>query len=341
MKLAFFANEPLEKDYTGRSTLLKDAGVEVAFFDGPLNNSTVPENTDFEGLSVFVDSVIDKEVLGHFPKLSFIAARSTGFDHIDLRACKEKGIVVSNVPAYGANTVAEHAFALLLSFSKRIYAGYQQVRQDGDFDPHRLRGFDLKGKTLGVIGTGRIGRHSVQIGKGFGMEVIAHDAYPDEAYAKEVGIKYKSLEDLLKESDVITIHVPYMESTHHLINRDTLRHVKRGAYLINTSRGGIVETQALVEALARGQLAGAGLDVLEEEGVIKDPLHLLVSGKAGEHDLKTVLANHVLVDMPNVIITPHSAFNTIEALKRILDTTFENTASFAKGEPINVVELPT
>ena len=130
----------------------------------------------------------------------------------------------------------------------------------------------------------------------------------------------------------------YLPATHHLINKDSLKSIKQGAYLINTSRGAVVETQALVEALERGQLAGAGLDVLEEEGVVKDPLHFLVSGKAGEHDLKTVLANHVLMDLPNVIITPHSAFNTTEALTRILDTTLENIVAFAKGKPVNVVK---
>lgn len=338
MNLAFFANEPLEKDYTAENKPLKDSNVAVTFFDGPLNDTTLPKESNFEGVCVFVDSVVNKEVLDHFSKLAFIAARSTGYDHIDLEECKKRGIVVSNVPAYGANTVAEHAFALLLSLSKRIYDGYHQVREEGDFDPQRLRGFDLKGKTLGVIGTGRIGKHSIQIGKGFGMNIVAADPYPDEAFASEAGFKYLDLPELLAVSDVVTIHVPHMDSTHHLINRDTLKHIKPGAYLINTSRGAIVETQALIEALERGQLAGAGLDVLEEEGVIKDPLNLLVSGKAGEHDLKTVLANHVLVDMPNVIITPHSAFNTTEALKRILDTTFLNITAFAKGNPTNIVE---
>jgi len=338
MKLAFFANEDFEKEYAKQSTLLSDGGIEITFFDGSLSSEHIPDQKDFEAISVFVDSKVDRNVLEQFPKLTFIAARSTGFDHIDLGACKEKGITVSNVPAYGENTVAEHAFALLLSLSKRVCDGYEQVREDGNFDPHRLRGFDLKGKTLGVIGTGRIGKHAVRIGKGFGMQIIAHDPYPDEAFAKEMDLNYLSLPEMLSKSDVVTIHIPYLPATHHLIDSDSLKHVKQGAYLINTSRGGVVDTQALVAALESGQLAGAGLDVLEEEGVIKDPLHFLVSGKAGEHNLKTVLANHVLVDLPNVIVTPHSAFNTIEALKRILDTTFENLASFAKGKPVNLVK---
>ena len=183
MNLAFFANESLEKDYTAENKLLKDANVTVIFFDGPLNDTTLPKESNFEGVCVFVDSVVNKEVLDYFSKLAFIAARSTGYDHIDLEECKKRGIVVSNVPAYGANTVAEHAFALLLSLSKRIYDGYHQVREEGDFDPQRLRGFDLKGKTLGVIGTGRIGKHSIQIGKGFGMKIVATDPYPDKAFA--------------------------------------------------------------------------------------------------------------------------------------------------------------
>jgi len=177
--LGFFAQEEWEKEYIGRSKALKDAGVSVTFFSQILDTNHVPEQKDFDGISIFVDSTVDGGVISQFPNLKLIATRSTGFDHIDLKAANTGGISVSNVPSYGANTVAEHAFGLLLSLSKRIYDGYQQVRETGKFDPRALRGFDLKGKTLGVIGTGHIGRHSVQIGKGFGMHVIAHDAFPD------------------------------------------------------------------------------------------------------------------------------------------------------------------
>ncbi|HEX9609005.1 MAG TPA: NAD(P)-dependent oxidoreductase [Candidatus Paceibacterota bacterium] len=338
LKLSFFAGEEWEKAYVGKHKELSGADVEVTFFDHILDAAHIPEDTSADAISVFVDSKIDSAVIEKFPNLKLIATRSTGFDHIDLASAKARNIVVSTVPGYGANTVAEHAFGLLLALSKRIYDGYEQVRETGSFDPHALRGFDLLGKTLGVIGTGRIGRHSVQIGKGFGMKVIASDAFPDQAYAKEVGIEYKSLPEVLSESDIITIHVPYMKETHHLINRETLSHAKAGMILINTSRGAVVETAALLEALKSGQVAGAGLDVLEEEGAIKDELNFLISGDPQCENLKTVLSNHVLIDLPNVIVTPHSAFNTKEALERIMDTTIGNIVGFASGEPKNLAE---
>ena len=337
MKLAFFGNEQWQKEYLDKSEVLEGAGVKVIFIEGILDPNHLPEQTDVDAVSVFVDSSIDNVVISALPNLKFIATRSTGYDHIDLAAAKEREIAVSNVPAYGANTVAEHAFGLLLALSKRIYDGYEQVRETGKFDPHKLRGFDLKGKTLGIVGTGRIGQHSAHIGKGFGMNVIAHDPYPNEKFAKEAGVTYRSLPELLAESDVVTLHVPYLDSTHHLINKETVQHMKEGAVLINTSRGAVVETAALLEALRSGKLYGAGLDVLEEEGVIKDELNFLVSGDPVEHNLKTVLSNHVLIDLPNVIVTPHSAFNTKEALERILNTTIENIVAFVKEAPENIV----
>lgn len=338
LKLAFFAREEWEKEYVQNHKGLAESDVEVTFFDHILDAEHMPDDTSFDAVSVFVDSKLDRVVIDQFPNLKLIATRSTGFDHIDLPASKERNIVVSSVPGYGANTVAEHAFGLLLALSKRIYDGYEQVRETGKFDPHALRGFDLMGKTLGVIGTGRIGRHSVNIGKGFGMKIIAHDAFPDAEYAKDAGIRYLDLPELLSESDVATIHVPYMEATHHLINKEMLSHAKKGLVLINTSRGAVVETEALLGALQSEQLGGAGLDVLEEEGAIKDELNFLVSGDPQCENLKTVLASHVLIDLSNVIVTPHSAFNTKEALERIMDTTIENVIGFAKGEPKNVAK---
>lgn len=338
LKIAFFAREEWEKEYVRKHQALSGEDVEMTFFDHILDAEHIPEDTSADVISVFVDSKVDAQVIGQFPNLKLIATRSTGFDHIDLDVAKERNIAVSTVPGYGANTVAEHAFGLLLALSKRIYDGYEQVREAGSFDPHVLRGFDLLGKTFGVVGTGRIGRHSVQIGRGFGMNVIAHDAFPDEEYAKETGIEYKQLFELLSESDIVTIHVPYMDETHHLIDREALLHAKKGLVLINTSRGAVVETAALLEALKSGQVGGAGLDVLEEEGAIKDELNYLIQGDSQCENLKTVLANHVLIDLPNVIVTPHSAFNTKEALERIMETTIENIIGFAKGKPENLAK---
>lgn len=313
--------------------------LELVFIESVLTIDAIPEETkNSEVLSVFVDSVVSKEVIESFPNLKLIVTRSTGFDHIDLVSAKAKGIVVSTVPAYGANTVAEHAFGLLLALSKRIVDGYEQLKESTDYNPKKLRGFDLSGKVLGVLGTGRIGQHSIRIGKGFGMEVIGFDAFPNNQLETDLGFTYvPTLEDFLSRADVVTIHMPYLPETHHMINKANIVKMKKGAVLINTSRGPIIETEALFNALENGHLRGAGLDVVEEEGLIKDEMHLLTDASIDSHNLKVALMNHKLIDMKQVIMTPHSAFNTIEALERILGTTIENIQNFFKGSPSNNV----
>ena len=338
MKIIFFALEDWQKEYIQNNDILKKVNIEVMFVEHPLTRDHIPHQTDAEMISVFVNSNVDKEVLNAFPQLRFIATRSTGFDHIDLKECAKRDILVSNVPSYGANTVAEYTFALILTLSRKIYQSYNQVRETGSFQLRGLRGFDLKGKTLGVIGTGKIGRNVVKIGKAFEMNVIACDTNPDEEFAKEMGFEYCEPEKALEEGDIVTLHVPYNKDTHHLINKNNIQRMKKGAFLINTSRGGVVETAALIKALKDGHLGGAALDVLEEEGVIKDELEFLVEGRLEDHNLQTVLANHVLIDMPNVIVTPHNAFNTWGALERILDTTAENVKGFIEGKPENLAE---
>ncbi len=315
------------------------AGQEVEIFSGKLSAEELPEKRDFEAICVFVGLPVSVEVIDAFPKLKLITTRSTGYDHIDLKAAGAKGIQVGYVPSYGENTVAEHTFGLLLTLSHHIYEGYDRLREKGEYSFEGLEGFDLKGRTIGVVGTGRIGVHSIRIAKGFEMKVIAYDAYPKAGLDKEIGFEYKkSLEELLAEADVVTLHVPYMSETHHLINKDNIGKFKKGAVLINTSRGAVVETDALVRALKEGHLGGAGLDVMEEEGVMADEMGYLLSGSE-KTDLKVVLENHALIDMPNVIVTPHSAFNTREAKERILKTTVENILSFAEsGKTKNSVE---
>jgi len=199
-------------------------------------------------------------------------------------------------------------------------------------------GFDLMGKTLGIVGAGHIGMHVARIARGFEMNVVAFDAKPDKKLAKKLGFAYVSLEDLLRNSDIITLHLPLNPHTEHLINSENINLVKKGAYLINTSRGGIVETGALVKALDEGILAGAGLDVLEEECYITEESQLLSPEFTKKCDIRTLLQNHILMEKPNVIITPHNAFNSKEALERILQTTVENIQSFLKNKPINIVQ---
>jgi len=311
--------------YLEASEKLKAAGVEVAFVDEGINNSLIPTDTNFDILAVFMDSGVDATTIAALPNLKLITTLSTGYDHIDLAAAAARGIPVTSVPGYGENTVAEFAFTLILALSRKIFATRDRIRLEHKFTNDGLTGFDLAGKTIGVIGTGHIGKHAIRMAEGFNMKVITYDVHHDDAYAKEMGFTYLSLEDLLAQSDIITIHAPYLPSTHHLINAGNVHLIKKGAYLINTARGAIVETAALIAALKDGTLAGAGMDVLEEEAEMK----------AGDMDVDAEL-----IAMPNVIVTPHNAFNTREAFLRILDTTIDNIVAFVGGTPINVVTSP-
>ncbi len=292
---------------------------------------------DCEILSVFVNSRITEKTLAHFPSMKFLTTRSTGFDHVDPAACKKRGIHVAYVPGYGNHTVAEFAFGLILNLTRKLYQSIDQIKEAESFSLKGLRGIDLKNRTIGIIGTGRIGREAITIAKGFGMKVLAYDAFPDTAFAKNAGISYVPLDDLLKNSDIVSIHAPYTKETRHLIDQKNIRLMKRGSYLVNTARGGIVETDALVMALQDGILAGAGMDVLEEEGETKDEMTFLREGNMQEQKLKTMLENHILMKMPNVLITPHNAFNTQEALERILGTTLESITGYLAGKPVNLI----
>ena len=310
MKIGFFEIEDWEIDYLKNQL----TSAELFFTKEKLNKDNLPAQRDFEIISVFVGSEIDKEVINNFPNLKLITTRSTGFDHIDLAAAKEKNIPVAYVPGYGDNTVAEFAFGLILNLSRKIYEAFDRIRETGSFSLEGLRGFDLNGKTIGIIGTGRIGRHMIKIAKGFDMKIIAFDTRPDENFAKEMDFQYLPFDEVLAKSDIISLHVPYIKETRHLINSENIKKIKKGALLINTSRGPAVETAVLIKGLNEGILGGVGLDVLEEEGAIQDEKTLILYGRPEEHDLKTMIQNHVLIDMPNVIITPHNAFNTKEAL---------------------------
>ena len=332
MKIAFFEAKPWEQEYIKNQ--LKD--IDVVFFDQKLSVENADLAKDAQVISGFVDSQISKEMLAKLPNLKMIATRSTGFDHIDMQACKEKNIIVCNVPFYGENTVAEHTFALILDLSRKIHESIEQVKKEG-FSIGGLMGFDLMGKTLGIVGTGHIGMHVARIAKGFEMNVVAFDAKPDKKLAKKLGFAYVTLEDLLKSSDIITLHLPLNAHTEHIINSSNAELIKKGAYLINTARGGLIETAALVNALAKGIVAGAGLDVLEEECYIKEEGELLSSDFSKKCDIRTLLQNHILMEKSNVVITPHNAFNSKEALERILDTTVENIQSFSKNKPTNLV----
>ncbi|MCF7854497.1 MAG: hydroxyacid dehydrogenase [Candidatus Pacebacteria bacterium] len=309
---------------------------EVIFVPRPLSAENAAENSDAEIISTFIYSDLDAEVLNKFTNVKLIATRSTGYDHIAIDTCRERGITITNVPSYGDNTVAEHVFGLLLSISHNIPRAIYQTRM-GDFSQRNLQGFDLQGKTLGVFGTGNIGEHVIRIAKGFGMEVAAYDVKPRKKLADELGFCYGSMEEVLYGSHVITLHVPATPKTRHLIGEREFKLMRDGVVLINTARGNIVDNEALLHALADGKVAAAGLDVLPEEPAIREEAELVRSVFRKSHNLETLLVNHILLRMRNVIITPHSAFNTREAIQRIINTTIENIQSFLEGTPTNKV----
>lgn len=330
--VAFFELEPWEKDYFQRT--LK--GFNLQFIDGPLKPEHLPKIQDADAIVAFVFSKFDAATLKKLLKLKLLCTMSTGVDHIDLKTAKKRGVTVSNVPEYGSNTVAEHTFALLLSISRKIPQSLSRIRLS-DFSRQGLRGFDLAGKTMGIIGMGKIGRHVARIARGFEMNVLACDPFLTKKQAKILCVGCVSLNKLLSESDVISLHAPLNDKTRHLLNTKNLKHVKKGAVLINTSRGALVETRALLEGLRNGTFSALGLDVLEDEGVIQEEKALLHKAFSKKVNIRRILEEHVLMDLENVVVTPHNAFNSQEALERILETTADNVKAYFKGKPQNTV----
>lgn len=329
MKIACFEVKEWERDYLRAS--LSDE--ELYFTSECIHPQHLSAVHDSDCLSVFIYSRLTAELLDRLAQVKLIATRSTGYDHIDTSLCAQRGIAVANVPNYGENTVAEHTFALILSLSRNVHKSYRHA-VEGRMELAALTGFDLKGKTLGVIGAGRIGQHVIKIGRGFGMRVLVHDVRQDDFLAELLNFIYVSLERLLAESDIISLHAPYMPSTHHLLNRERLRQIKRGALLINTARGGLVDTDAMIKALESGELGGAGLDVLEGEELIKEEHELLHVPRASEA-LQALVRRSVLLKKDNVVLTPHNAFNSREAHRRILDTTIQNVRAWREGRELN------
>lgn len=257
---------------------------------------------------------ITKEVFDQLPELKLIVTRSVGYDHINLDEARRRGIPVCHIPDYGAHMIAEQAFGLLLAVARNIVRGNERYKVEHRFSDQGFQGIELFGKTLGVIGTGRIGMHCIQIARGFGMRVIAYDLNENEQAAEDLGFTYQPLETLLAESDFVSLNVTLTESTYHLINAERLGQMKKGAILVNTARGAVVDTQALREALNSGHILGAGLDVLEDERDVY-------------HDFGDL----------NVVVTPHLGWYTDGAVNRILSITFDILKSFQEGEVINRV----
>jgi len=329
LKVVVYNLWPELKDYAAG----KLRGFPHAVHTEPLTAESIDRTA--EALVVFIESEVTKDIMARLPKLKYITTMSTGYDHIDLAAAKKRKIPVSNVSAYGENTVAEHTFALILGLTRKLFESVKRVKE-GRYDFRGLRGIDLKGKTLGIIGSGHIGVNVARLAKGFEMEVLACDAKPNLALARTIGFTYAALPALLKKSDIVTIHAPLFPATYHLINKKNIKFMKPGSLLINTARGGIVEAEALLAALNSGQLAGAGLDVLEDENLLQNFEEVMRHGNT-EFKLKTTLVNNLLIDHPNTIVTPHNAFNSVEALQRIINVTVDNIISFSRGEAQNLV----
>ncbi len=332
MKIAFCELEGWEMPYIEK--FVQENELELTHFSSEsVQEVRIPE--DIEILSVFIYSKVTKEVIDSFPDLKLIATRSTGFDHIDVEHAKSKGILVCNVPSYGEEGVSEYAVMLMLSLARKLRETIDNVEK-GVYKTLNLRGVELAGKTLGVIGTGRIGSRTATLARCFGMDVICYDARSNQSLI-DMGIRYVSLEELLSNSLFVSLHVPYLPSTHHLINMDNIKAFKKGSYLINTSRGKVVETEAIIYGLKQHILSGAAIDTFESEEVVMEE-HLLWNNDISAETLRKALEITYLLKHPNVIITPHNAYNTEEGLKRILDTTLDNIGSFIKNQPKNAVK---
>ncbi|MFX1521433.1 MAG: NAD(P)-dependent oxidoreductase [Promethearchaeota archaeon] len=330
LKIAFFETKEWEEKYL-RENL---PGNDLVFYQEALTSENADKVKDFESVSVFVFSELYKEALAKLPKLKFVTTRSTGFDHIDLEECNKRNIVGCNVPFYGDNTVAEYAFALLLTLTRKMHKVNMSPQKT--FAMEGLKGIDLKGKTIGVIGAGRIGLYAIKFARGFGMNVLAYDIIFNDFAREVLGYKYVPLEELLKNSDIISLHAPYNKYTHHMINKDNIKLIKPGAILINSSRGGLIDTDALRDALDEGIISAAGLDVIEgEELLIEEkmkPRETLT-----DEEKRILQRNLEIIERENVIFTPHVAFNTQEAAYRILDTTISNIKAYLEGHPANIV----
>lgn len=300
----------------------------------PLSLEKLDPNTEI--LGVFVDSKVDKKVFAKLPKLKCIVTLSTGFDHIDLKEAKKRGVTVCNVPSYGEVTVAEHAVTLMLALAKHLFVAVKRVKE-GDYDYHGLRGFDLEGKTIGVVGTGKIGSHLIQLLQGFNMNILAYDHHKQKELIEKYGVTYVSKTKLFQESDIISLHLPLFPATKHIINKSAIKKMKPGVMIINTARGGLIDASALVWGLEKGIVGGAGIDVLEDENLLEDAM-LFCSDNCRPEAAQTALMNNIIIDHPKTIVTPHSAFNTIEAVKRILSTTAENMNAYIAGKPQNKVQ---
>lgn len=322
-----------------KQTVEAALSVHELIFTDDLDTVREEDCLNIDALSVFVDTPIDAQMLERFPKLSLIAARSTGFDHIDVHRAELLGITVLHVPRYGSQTVAEFTFALMFAITRNAFLAYGDMQfRSPVTNLEKYEGVNLEGKKLGVVGTGLIGQRVCAIARCFGMEVLAFDLYPNEAL-KASGVVYLPLDELMREADVVTLHLPSTKESHHIVNADMLSLMKKDAFLINTARGDLIDTHALVKTLGEGGIKGAALDVLEGERYLREEDSLSEEERNDTGITWLLNDNHALIKMENAIVTPHIAFDTREAKAEIVETTIKNILSFAEGEIVNKVPL--
>ncbi len=317
-KIAFFDTKPYDRRFFDAANA--DFGYSIKYFRTHLNENTAELTEGHDAVCAFVNDDINKEVLGHLQQhgIGLVALRSAGYNNVDLGHAFKR-VHVMRVPSYSPYSVAEHAMALITSLNRKTHRAYYRTR-DGNFSIEGLMGFDLHGKTAGIIGTGKIGQCLISILQGCGMRILAYDPFPNTSYAKETGIEYTGLKTLYRQSDLISLHCPLTPETHYLINEEAISEMKEGVLLINTGRGKLIDTRALIDGLKKKRIGGAGLDVYEEEAnyFFEDFSDAAVSDD--------VLAR--LMTFPNVLITSHQAFFTQEALRNIADTTLGNIDDF-------------
>ncbi len=320
----------LEDRFIGKFQVLRGA-MDILITDQSLSSDNVNNYSDCRVISTFIGSSLNVDTLDKLPNLALIITRSTGVDHIDLEYCYRRKIAVCNVPNYGPNSVAEYAFGLLLSLARKLEPAIYETRH-GRFGHAHLRGAELFGKTLGIIGTGNIGSSMARIGHGFGMQIIGHDPQQNAALCNNYDLRYVGLDSLLQTSDIISLHIPASSETRHLLGAVQFNQVKKGAILINTSRGEVIDVFSLIKALQSGRLGAAGLDVLADEGYLRDPTQKVPASASDIYH-----ANHTLMNLPNVIVTPHNAFNTHAAVERIIDISIDVMQGYLDGQLINGV----
>lgn len=322
MRIAVFDTKPYDRRALERAN--QDHRHDLSFFEPRLTPDTVSLAEGFEAVCLFVQDRVDREVVERLAEegLRLLLLRSAGFDHVDLEAAQEHGVTVARVPAYSPHAVAEHALALILTLNRKLHRAYNRVRE-WNLSLEGLMGFDMPTRTVGVIGTGKIGTTFCRLLTGFGCRIVAYDPYPNDE-VREMGVEYLELDELWPAADVLSLHTPLTPDTHHLVDAEALEKMKDGVMIINTSRGAIVDTEAVVEGLKSQKVGSLGLDVYEEEGDL-----------FFEDLSETVIQDDVfarLLTFPNVLITSHQGFFTREALDAIARTTLGNATAFETGE---------